>query len=1011
MNPSSLSQPPVVPTKRIVGRDREQQVLNAILGRMFAGGGSLVLVSGEAGIGKTSLVDWLADQARRSGVLQFKGACFDLTTTPPYGPWRELLRRYVPSSNLPQMPDFISDPVAMAALGSQEALFDGALQFFQAIAERLPILLMIEDLHWADQASLDLLRFVARHIRDDRLLLVATYRDDELTLDHHLSQLLPSLVRESDTTRMALSRLKQPAISAMVKSYCQLGPSDHRRLANWLTEMGGGNPLFTEELLHDLIGQQLAQDGAGCWRLDNLQHTRVPQLLRQVIDRRLIRLSAGARRLIELAAVIGHEIPLDLWQNVCGLSGDTFRVFIEEFVNGKVILELPNHSGWKFNHALIRHEIYQSIPLLERRSLHRTIGEYLETASSTNPDAIAYHFKQSGDTSAYKWYIQAAVRAWKSYAWSLAIDHLKQAMSLLANNQIVEQGWLSFHIGRLCQVSDPRTALEHFLAAQEIANRTSSTALLACATFAAGVMYTGTLDFVNGFHEMESAIRLFENLPPAERAWLNQGDESGPTLDSLDMEPKRDCWDNASQSLSGLLKFDYGRRGIISLYLAGVGRLADARNWLQPHLSSEDPALSPTERPISFMLAYATLFGMVGDPVRAVAGFRSVRNTSVNRPPITQLTDAWLQFDALIMPYQTDNLALRVELVDRVEHAGRFASGAIPTGWSAKFGLSLASVMDGSWNELLSWTSKTNIEHGPMLTPHRLYAALAAVAYYQGRSADCLATVSYLFPDGPESTPGNVFILAASLAQRIAARLALQSGDLCTACAWIESYDRWLGWSQVAFDRADSELLWAEYHLASGNRALARQHARSALALASEPRQPLALIAVHRFLGHLYTGDASFKRAENHLQESLCLADACAAPFERALTFLRIAELRAAQDRRPQALSSLEGVRRICEPLGAKPTLSKVNLLESQLADGATSSMMRTSGLTERQLDVLRLATSGLSDPEIAQKLFISTRTVNSHMSSIFGKLGVNSRTAAAVWANTHGILDGIDVI
>ncbi len=157
------------------------------------------------------------------------------------------------------------------------------------------------------------------------------------------------------------------------------------------------------------------------------------------------------------------------------------------------------------------------------------------------------------------------------------------------------------------------------------------------------------------------------------------------------------------------------------------------------------------------------------------------------------------------------------------------------------------------------------------------------------------------------------------------------------ARAWLEAHDRWLAWAGAVLGRAEGALLWAWYHHASGNHAQARQHADQALELASDPRQPLALIAIHRFLGMLDTEERQFEAADEQLQQSLQLAEACAAPFERALTLLEIAKLRLAQGNPGEARLLLAEVRTICEPLGAKPTLEKAAALEQQLNEMGTA--------------------------------------------------------------------------
>jgi tetratricopeptide (TPR) repeat protein len=176
-----------------------------------------------------------------------------------------------------------------------------------------------------------------------------------------------------------------------------------------------------------------------------------------------------------------------------------------------------------------------------------------------------------------------------------------------------------------------------------------------------------------------------------------------------------------------------------------------------------------------------------------------------------------------------------------------------------------------------------------------------------------------------------VVLLAALPLQRLAAALALDAHDLTAAHAWLEAHDRWLDWSGAVLGRAEGALGWAAYHHASGDPTQARSYAEQALAHATDPRQPLALLAAHRFLGKLDVDAAALDTADEHLCESLRLAEACSAPFERALTLLEIARLRMAEGTPAEARSLLAEVRTICEPLGANPTLEFVATLEQQL--------------------------------------------------------------------------------
>jgi DNA-binding CsgD family transcriptional regulator len=178
----------------------------------------------------------------------------------------------------------------------------------------------------------------------------------------------------------------------------------------------------------------------------------------------------------------------------------------------------------------------------------------------------------------------------------------------------------------------------------------------------------------------------------------------------------------------------------------------------------------------------------------------------------------------------------------------------------------------------------------------------------------------------------------------------------------------------------------------------------SALAHASDPRQPLALLAAHRLLGELATDARQFADAEQHLQASLTLADACAAPYERALTLLALTQLRAITGDVDMARQHIDAVRTICVPLGATPTLARADALVAQLDAAHPATTSYPAGLSAREVEVLRLVAAGLSNPQVGERLFLSPRTVEQHLRSIFNKTSAPSRAAAARWAAENGI-------
>src|SRR5579875_2797007 len=242
------------PTPLLVGRSHEQKSLKAALEATAQRHGGLVLVSGEAGIGKTSLVEDLARQAENAGYLVLWGHNYDLSTTPPYGPWIEIVRRYQSVSLEPSIPALLDEPEALNALGSQRRLFAAATAFFAVVASQHPLVVILEDLHWADQDSLDLLRFLAREIAIQPILLIATYRSDDLTRHHPLAQLIPILVREARAERLEVPALDDRALQELIAHRYQLDDSDAARLKTHLMERADGNPFYISELLRDLEG-------------------------------------------------------------------------------------------------------------------------------------------------------------------------------------------------------------------------------------------------------------------------------------------------------------------------------------------------------------------------------------------------------------------------------------------------------------------------------------------------------------------------------------------------------------------------------------------------------------------------------------------------------------------------------------------------------------------------------------------------------------------------------------
>lgn len=271
----------------LVGREHEQLTLHDRLAAALGGHGSLVLIGGEAGIGKTALAEAFASEALDRGALVLIGRCYDLTDTPPYGPWVELFERYSTADDLSPLPIAFAQHSTVGTVSSQATLFQQVRDFLTAEAASRPLALILEDLHWADPASLDLLRSLARQLAPAPILIVATYRTEEVAGDHSLAALLPALVREAKIERLDLRPLDDSAVRALIAARYPLAEADAERLVACLRARADGNPFFISELLRTLEEEAVLQPiGGNEWALGEITEVRVPPLVRQVIDGR-----------------------------------------------------------------------------------------------------------------------------------------------------------------------------------------------------------------------------------------------------------------------------------------------------------------------------------------------------------------------------------------------------------------------------------------------------------------------------------------------------------------------------------------------------------------------------------------------------------------------------------------------------------------------------------------------------------------------------------------------------
>jgi tetratricopeptide (TPR) repeat protein len=898
----------------VVGREREQELLSRQIEGLLAGEGSIVLVGGEAGIGKTTLTSWFAWAAEQRDAVVCVGGCYDLTTTPPYGPWVEMTRAWpADAPGFPAVPPELRGGDALARVHSQAALFEIASEFFVAASAVKPLVLLLEDMHWTDQGSLDLLRYLARSVAGRRLMLVVTYRDDELTRRHPLQQMLPSLIRESNAQRLGLQRLDDDAIGTLIARRYPLPDADLERLATYIERVTEGNPFFVTEVLHALEeAGTLARDNDG-WRVSGLDQVRVPELVRQVIESRLDRLGAVSRQLLEVAAVIGHEVNIDLWSDIGGSDESLLVDVLERAIEARLVEELPGGARLRFSHALVRETLYAGLVSIRRRAWHRQIGEALLSRAQPDPDVIATHFQRAADPRAVHWLVRAGERAQQAYAWSTAVERYEAALDVLSvsDSDPRERGWLQYRIARLQRFLYPRESLEYLNEALRVAADVDDRALAAAARYSIGLCRFFVGDYPAAIADMSAGADMLEALTVGEQERLDLGpDPQGiPTITNP--------------------------RGFLVAAMVQVGYLNDALRMGEAtrEAAPKSTALAElgwshyADRHNALGMAYA-LLGRVDE---ARSSFeRALRMYRENGHFSTQAVAAYSQLWFVSLTYRTEDLDEHAQLV--AEGASAFARSSATVGFTAgPDAMSLPLLyLDGRWDAAVTCArSQLGSATFSALDRDISHVTLALIAQARGEPDEARRHVRALLPAGAATEPGTVGLYDTLTMQRVLIGLALDDGDLDLAAGWLATQDRWLMWSGAVLGRAEYHLLLARYHLLAGDEDASLAAATAALEHASEPRQPLALIAAHRTQGELLTRRALLGHAADHLHESIRLADACAAPFERALTLVALAELDIVMGCNPR--ERLAQARAICEPLDARPTLERIAALEARL--------------------------------------------------------------------------------
>lgn len=445
----SASSAPSSTARIFVGRDEELTTLAARLDDALGGHGSLVTLVGEPGIGKTRTVEELLARAALPADRVLWGRCPEHEGAPAYWPWIQALRGYIERADpatlraalgpaaadlariVPALRERLPDVVPSAGVDHEQArfqLFDGVATFFRRISEHAPLVLVLDDLHWADEASMMLLGFVAPEIRRSRLLIVGTYRELEM---RRMARGLGEIARVGH--RVTLTGFGHDEVDDFLRQAAAITPET--ALVAELLRVTEGNPFFLDEMV-----RMLRLEGSlGEEHLDAA--TKLPDEVREVIRRHLRPLSDDDRALLAIAAVLGREFDLATLQLACELPADRVLERLERAHAAGLVSEIPESVGrYRFVHVLIRETLYGDLTAGRRAELHRRVAlalEHLHRDTHEPPLAeLARHFFHAAAVgeadNAVAYARRAGAQALTLLGYEDAVRHFERALEALA---------------------------------------------------------------------------------------------------------------------------------------------------------------------------------------------------------------------------------------------------------------------------------------------------------------------------------------------------------------------------------------------------------------------------------------------------------------------------------------------------------------------------------------------------------------------------------------------------
>src|SRR5215468_783213 len=959
------------------GRAAEFRLLEQALDAAAGGTAGAVLIGAEAGGGKSRLVSEFTGRVR-DRALVLAGGCVEVSAAGlPYAPFTALLRELVRSRGATEvaallpgreaaelavlLPEFGAPPSGGDPEMSRARLFERLLALFEAVAEQRPQVLVIEDAHWADRSTCDLLSFLVRNLRDTSALFIVTFRSDDQdsTL---LRPLLAGLGRMEGVWRVELDRLSRDQVAAQLAGI--LGRPPGPALTNAVYRRGGGNPLFTEALVSP----------------DGTVVTELPWSLKDLVLAEVKKLPGETEKVLRVAAVGGDRVGHTLLVSTTRLDDAALTAALRPAVAGHVLV--GDADGYAFRHQLFREAVLGDLLPGERAAAHRAFAEAIEAVPASGRDgaaaaALALHWRGAREDE------RALIAAWQAAAGAGAVFGYEQRLQLL--EQVLEL-W-----GKV-----PEAALHTGTDHVGVLERAADTAWWAGEPERGMALADQALAGLDPTGDPERRAAALSRRAGLRRELLLPGQ-----LDDLHAA----LWLAAGPTPV--------RARIIAQYCWALRR-EDRNDEAQPYaaeLAALARQLGDEERQAEAAMLVAAIAARNGEDT--VADLRAARDAAARLGSGHLEVWAYLTLGHVLEGRGSHELAIQLgrDGLARARQLGLGRQLAAPI--AANLAESLTSV--GRWDEALEILDEILSLGQPPLGQVSTLLGHGQIVIARGdldAAAGVLREVRAL-PAGVHAEGHYAFPLA-----RLEIDGLLAEGDFTGALVGARAF-------LAHDPRARPDPRYSLALLATAMRACADARTVSLPPAAPDParlREDLqsraggiaCLSPLHDAYAVTFAAEAARADGRHDLArwDAACAAwDSLGQPYPAAYALVHAARAAAATGNRDEAAPRLRRAAGLAGQLGARPLTQQVARYARQLrVDLPAASQAATPtryGLTEREFEVLRLVADGRGNRDIAAELFISPKTASVHVSNILAKLGVATRTEAAATAHRQGLLDG----